>query len=184
MKEIISAVYKIVNEVTGDFYIGSSRNVMKRWAAHKYQSVWKHYPNNPLYQDMQKYGLDKFRFQILVPVMPEYLTQVEQEFIDMLNPTYNQMNAKGLNVERYKKSNRKYFQSEKGKKTLKKYFQSEKCKETKRKYNSQLCDYNGETLTLITLAMRFQKMKIPHATLEAKKYLITTTQKQTETENK
>ena len=196
MKEIISAVYKIVNTVTGDFYIGSSRNVKRRWAQHKYPSVWKKHPNNPMYKDMQKYGVDKFRLQILAPVMPEYLTQVEQEFIEMLNPTYNNNNAKGWDTERYKEAhrkairkyqqsekgkeaNKKYFQSEKGKETLKKYFQSEKYRKTKRKYHSQLCEYNGETLTLITLAMRFQRMKIPHATLEAKKYLITT-QKQIE----
>ena len=84
MKEIISAVYKIVNEVTGDFYVGSSRNVYSRWAAHKYPSTWKQHPNSLMYQDMQKYGVENFRFQILVPVMPEYLKQVEQEYIEML----------------------------------------------------------------------------------------------------
>ena len=223
MKEIISAVYKIMNEVTGDFYIGSSRNVYRRWAEHKYPSTWKNKPNNPMYQDMQKYGVDKFRFQILVPVMPEYLKQVEQEYIEMLKPTYNNNNAKGWDTERYKEyirkynqsekrkeSIRKYNQSEKGKETIRKYQQSEKYKESIRKYNqsekgkesirkynqsekrkeyirkyySQLCEYNGETLTLSALRSRFQKMKIPHATQEAKKYLITTTQKQTETDNK
>ena len=165
MKEIISAVYKIMNIVTGDFYVGSSRNVMKRWTEHKYPSTWKRYPNKPLYQDMQKYGVENFRFQLLCSVMPEYLTQVEQEYIEMLNPTYNSNNAKGWDTERYRK-----------------YYQSEKRKEYIRKYNSQLCEYNGETLTLNALICRFQRMKIPHATLEAKKYLITTTQKQTETE--
>ena len=82
--EKISAVYKIVNTVTGDSYIGSSRN------------------------------------------------------------------AKGLDVE--------------------------KRKEVQKKYDSQLCSYNGETLTLSALSRRFQRMKIPHATTEAKKYLINTTQ--------
>ena len=62
--EKISAVYKIVNMVTGDFYVGSSKNVKKRWASHKWPSNWKLYPNNPLYQDMQKYGVDKFDFQL------------------------------------------------------------------------------------------------------------------------
>lgn len=198
--EKISAVYKIVNEVTGDFYIGSSRNVKRRWAEHKCPSTWKQHPNNPMYKDIQKYGVDRFRFQILVPIIPEYLTKVEQEFIEMLNPTYNNNNAKGLNVERYKESQKKFFQSEKGKEALKKYHQSEKGKkarrkairkyqqsekgkEASRKYYSQLCEYNGETLTLSVLMCRFQRMKIPHATLEAKKYLITTTQKQNETEN-
>lgn len=58
----ISAVYKIVNTVTKDFYIGSSKNVKHRWIEHKSHSVWKKHPNNQLYLDMQKYGVDKFDF--------------------------------------------------------------------------------------------------------------------------
>lgn len=42
--EKISAVYKIVNEVTGDSYIGSSRNVKRRWKDHKCPSTWKLHP--------------------------------------------------------------------------------------------------------------------------------------------
>lgn len=187
--EKISAVYKIVNTVTGDFYVGSSRNVKRRWAAHKCKSTWNELPNNKLYQDFQKYGLDKFRFQILAPVMPEYLTQVEQEFIDFLHPTYNKQNAKGLNVERLKENRkrcmRKYRQTEKGKeinrkqarKDMKKYQQTEKGKETQRKaanrYLRQICYYNGETLFLSTLAARFRYAGIPHPYVEAKKYLLT-----------
>ena len=185
MKEIISAVYKIVNTVTGDFYIGSSRNVKRRWAQHKCPSVWKKHPNNPMYKDMQKYGVESFSFQILVPVLPEYLTQVEQEFIEMLNPTYNNNNAKGWDTEQYKETNRKYKQSEKGKKAIRKanrkYQQSEKGRKAIRKYYNQLCEYNGETLTLKALICRFQRAGIEYATLEAKKYLVITTQKQNET---
>lgn len=92
--EKISAVYKIVNTVTDDFYVGSSKNVFRRWADHKCPSMWKQLPNSQLYRDMQKYGVDKFRFRILAPVMEEYLKQVEQEFIDMLKPTYNDRRAK------------------------------------------------------------------------------------------
>ena len=170
-KEKISAVYKIVNEVTGDFYVGSSKDVKRRWTEHKSPSEWKRKSNNPMYKDMQKYGVDKFRFQILVPVMPEYLKQVEQELIQMLHPSYNNYNAKGWDVERQKEAKKKYQQSEKGKETTKKYQQTEKGKETRKKYDNQLCSYNGETLTLSTLRMRFQNAGIPHATLEAKKYL-------------
>lgn len=179
MEKKISAVYKIVNEVTGDSYIGSSNDVKRRWITHKKPSVWKKYPNNPMYQDMQKYGVDKFKFQILCPVMEEYLKQVEQECIEMLKPTYNNYNAKGLDVERQKETIKKYEQSEKRKeakkKAAKKYEQSEKGKETKKKYqkkyHNQLCSYNGETLTLNALKMRFRRAGIPHPTLEAKKYI-------------
>ena len=187
--EKISAVYKIVNTVTKDFYIGSRKNVMSRWAYHRCLSVWKTHPNRPMYQDMQKYGVDMFRFQILAPVMPEYLKQVEQEFIDMLHPTYNNNRAKGYDVERYKEYNKEYSHSEKGKETQKRYRQSEEYKSCIRKYSqsdkgkkthkkaanryfNQLCEYNGETLKLITLVMRFRRAGIKHPTLEAKKYLL------------
>lgn len=169
--EKISAVYKIVNTVNGDFYVGSSKNVFKRWAEHKCPSKWKENPNSPLYQDMQRYGLDKFRFQILAPVMPEYLTQVEQEFIDMLKPTYNNNRAKGQDIERYKeaqrKATKKYFQSEKGKEVLK-----EINRKAVKKYYSRLCLYNDETLRLDTLVSRFRKLRIEHPLAEAKKYLL------------
>lgn len=168
--EKISAVYKIVNTVTGDFYVGSSKDVNKRWASHTSPSHWNQQPNKLLYQDMQKYGVDKFRFQILAPVMPEYLKQVEQEFIEMLHPTYN-INSAKVDVERKKEYQKGY---------MKRYRQTDKGKEMNRKqarkdmqkYHNQLCSYNGETLTLNTLSARFRKAGIEHPTVEAKKYLI------------
>lgn len=187
MEKIIT-VYKIVNEVTGDFYIGSSKDVMRRFREHKQPLVWKKQSNNPMYQDMRKYGVDKFRFQILVPVMPEYLKQVEQELIDMLKPTYNKYNAKGENVERKKETRKKYNKTyykkyrntDKGKETrkkcTKKYLQSEKGKESLRKsnakYANKLCSYNGETLTLCALSSRLRKSGVEHPYIEAKKHLI------------
>lgn len=184
MKEKISAVYKISNKITGDFYIGSSKNIECRWANHKSPSTWKTKPNSKLYQDMQKYGLDNFMFSILAPVEEEYLRQVEQEFIDMLKPAYNNIRVIGLDIERQKDKYRRYEQSEKRKvykKTYNKAYhkahqQTEKYKARHRKatkkYYSRLCSYNGETLTLHALTNRFQKAGVPHATLEAKKYLL------------
>lgn len=167
----ISAVYQVINTVTGERYVGSSRNVMKRWADHKCPSTWKECPNSPLYHDFQKYGVDKFSFQILAPVMPEHLKQVEQEFIEMIHPSYNNYRANGWDVERIKEYNREYNQSEKRKESRRKWRQSEKGKEHRRKYLNQLCRYNGEELTLNTLSQRFQKAGIEHPTIEAKKYL-------------
>jgi len=169
----ISAVYKIVNTVTGDSYVGSSKDAMRRWKQHKRSSLWKYLPNSSLYRDMQKYGIENFRFQILAPVEPEYLTQVEQEFIDLLHPTYNNKNAKGKDVERRKETVRKWEHSEKGKECR----QSNKYKviyrKASKKYYSRLCFYNGETLTFSALKHRFQRAGIPHPNVEAKKYLLT-----------
>ena len=159
----ISGVYKITNTVTGDFYIGSSKDVKQRLAVHKCPSTWKRFPNKQLYKDMKNYGTDNFVFEILEEVEPEELKELEQQFIETLKPTYNQMNAKGLNIERCKEYMKEYFQSDKGKKSHRK---------ASNKYNNQLCFYNGETLTLHVLRCRFLSQGISNPTQEAKKYLL------------
>ena len=170
--EKISGIYKITNTVTGDFYIGSSKNVKKRWASHKWPSVWNKCPNNQLYQDMRKYGTDKFDFQILEVVEPEELKVTEQKFIETLKPTYNSIRANGWDIERYKESQKEYQKTEKRKESQKKYQKTEKYKEYKKEYQNQLCYYNGETLTLCALRKRFERQGIEHSTIEAKKYLL------------
>ena len=142
----ISAVYKITNTITNDFYIGSSNDVKRRWKEHKKPSTCKRFPNNQLYQDMRKYGKDKFEFEILEEVEESKLKETEQQFIETLKPTYNNRNANGWDFDEYKKANNKYY--------------------------SQLCFYNGETMTLNALRMRFKRQGIPHPTIEAKKYLL------------
>ena len=159
----ICGIYKITNTATGDFYIGSSKNVKKRWAEHKYLSIWKKYPNKQLYKDMIKYGVDKFVFEILEVVEENKLKEIEQQFIETLKPTYNSCNAKGLNIERCKKSLKEYQKSDKGKESRRKAVN---------KYKNQLCIYNEETLTLNALQKRFMRKGISNPTQEAKKYLI------------
>ena len=195
--EKISGIYKITNTATGDFYIGSSKDVKLRWTVHKCKSKWNECPNSPLYQDMQKYGVDKFAFEVLEVVEEGKLKDAEQQFIETLKPTYNRCNAKGLNIERRKKTkkeyNKEYEKTEKRKKARKEYQkeyhktdkfkeyqkeyqQSDKYKkyqkEFYKEYNNQLCIYNGETLTLAALSKRFQRAGIPHPQIEAKKYLL------------
>ena len=157
--EKISGVYKITNTVTGDFYIGSSKDVKHRWACHKCQSRWKEYPNNPLYLDMQKYGVEKFDFQILEEVESKKLKETEQQLIETLKPTYNNRRANGLDVDRQKEYKKEYQKSDKYKKR-------------QNKYQNQLCLYNGEVLTLNALAMRFYRAGIENPSTEAKKYLV------------
>ena len=206
----ISAVYKITNAITGDFYIGSSKDVKQRWACHKCQSTWNECPSNPMYIDMKEYGTNKFVFEILEEAEIGQLKEKEQQFIELLKPTYNNRNADGLNVERKKEYNKeyqkeyrktdeykeykkeygkndeykeykkeyqkKYQKTDKFKEYQKEYYKSDKGKESQRKasnkYNNQLCNFNGETLTLCALSKRFRRASISHPTIEAKKYLI------------
>ena len=147
MTKKIIGVYKITNTVTGDFYIGSSKNVKQRWIEHKCPSKWNEQPNNPLYLDMKKYGVDKFVFEILAEAEAESLKEKEQQFIETLKPTYNSNRANGLDVERKKEYIKEYY--------------------------SQFCCYNGETITLGALKMRFRRAGVEHPVKEAKKYILT-----------
>ena len=150
MAEKIIGVYKITNTITGDFYIGSSKNVKRRWAVHKCQSTWKRCPNNQMYLDMKKYGVEKFDFQILEEVEIECLKETEQQVIETLKPTYNSNNANGCDFERRKEYKKEY----------------------NKEYNNQLCSYNGENLTLNALRIRFQRAGVEHSSIEAKEYLV------------
>ena len=159
----ISGIYKITNTVTNDFYIGSSKNVKRRWRSHKWKSTWNKCPSNPMYLDMCKYGVDKFDFQILAEVEEDSLKEIEQQFIETLKPTYNDTRAKGRDFERYKENKKEYSKSEKGKESHKK---------AQNKYDNQLCFYNGQTLTLCALKARLRRQGISNSITEAKKYLI------------
>lgn len=175
MSKIIG-VYKITNTITGDFYIGSSKDVKRRWAAHKWPSVWKRFSNNPMYNDMEQLGVDKFIFEILEVVEAGKLKEAEQRFIEKLQPVYNSNMADGWDVERYKETRKEYGKeyrkTDKYKKYRKEYEKSDKRKKYNKEHQNQLCSYNGETLTLNALSIRFMRKGIPHPTLEAKKYLI------------
>ena len=168
MAEKICGIYKITNTITGDFYIGSSKDVKSRWAVHKCQSTWNKHPNNPMYLDIKNYGVDKFDFQVIEEVEIDSLKETEQQFIELLKPTYNSNNAKGLDVERLKKYKKEYRKSDK----CKEYEKSDKRKESKKKHDNQLCSYNGEIITRATLAKRFYRAGIKHPVVEANKYLV------------
>lgn len=134
MAEIICGIYRIINTITGDFYIGSSKDVKRRWAAHKCPSTWNRCPNNPMYLDFQKYGLGNFDFQILAEVEIEQLKKMEQQFIELLKPTYNDRNANGRDAKRYKEYNKEYQKEYRKTDKYKEYEKSDKRKESKRTY--------------------------------------------------
>ena len=72
-----------------------------------------------------------------------------------------QRNYKRLHNDKYKEYRKEYY---------KEYYKT--YKDELKKYQSQMCCYNGETLKLYTLVMRFKRQGIEHPTLEAKKYIV------------
>lgn len=159
----ISGVYSITNNVTGELYIGSSKNIKQRWYNHKCCSSWKKQPNFKLYKDMAQYGLGNFIFEVLEETSS--IREREQYWIDKLKPSYNGRYAKGLNTDRRKQTTRRYY---------KEWYKANKDEHLAKNkvYYSRLCSYENETFTLMGLTSRFSRQGIPHAWTEAKKYLI------------
>lgn len=170
----ISGIYKITNKITNNCYIGSSKNIKKRWSNHKSSYTWKQHPSVRLYQAFQSYGLDNFEFEIIEET--DNLREREQYFIDLLKPAYNMAYAKGADKERRNERQRKYNTLDNRKAYTKDYWQkrakSDKYKNCKRDiYRNKFC-FENEILTLGALIARFRKNGIVHPTTEAKKYLI------------
>lgn len=88
-KNSASGIYKILNTVTGDFYIGSSKDVRFRWMRHQWHLNRGDHHNPHLQNAWSKYGSDVFTFEVLVEVMPEQLVEMEQEYLDQCLPAYN-----------------------------------------------------------------------------------------------
>jgi group I intron endonuclease len=62
----ICGIYKITNKQTGDIYIGQSVNIADRWKQHiKCGLGIDASVTNKLYNNMQKYGVWNFTFEIL-----------------------------------------------------------------------------------------------------------------------
>lgn len=80
-------IYKITNNITGNFYIGSSNDIERRWKEHKTPSQKN--KNKLLFEEFKKYGLKNFDFSILEICNVEDLFKKEEYYIALLKPTYN-----------------------------------------------------------------------------------------------
>ena len=193
IKNKISGVYKITNKLTGDFYIGSSKNIKQRWYRHKCSSSWKRLPNSKLYKAMAEFGLDIFLFNIIEET--DNLREREQYWIDQLKPSYNDYRANGIDIERqietsrrctkewykihrdeelvyYKEWHQTHREELSAKNKAWRQAHRDELLAKKRADCNRLCFYEGETITLNALTSRFRHQGISHARIEAKKYLV------------
>jgi group I intron endonuclease len=82
MKRIIG-VYKIVNKINGNWYVGSSRNIVGRWKRHKKGLNDNKHPNKHLLSAWNKYGEQSFIFEIIKEVQTDTeAVELEQHIID------------------------------------------------------------------------------------------------------
>lgn len=80
-------IYKITNLENNKCYIGLSNNIEKRWKEHisnAYNCDDINF-NNPLYQDIKKYKVDSFIFEILEECEQNLLSEKEKYYIEKYN---------------------------------------------------------------------------------------------------
>ena len=90
-----SKIYKIINTVNDDLYVGSTvQKLSMRFAEHR-RSI-RRYPNIKLYKEMAELGIEHFKIILLEPFAcnsKEELIAREQYHTDLLKPSLNSNKA-------------------------------------------------------------------------------------------
>ena len=84
-----SGIYKILNTRNNNFYIGSSKELKKRWSQHRSSLKHNTHINIILQRSWNKYGKDSFFFEIIEECDENTLLEREQFYLDTLSPYYN-----------------------------------------------------------------------------------------------
>lgn len=90
----MTGVYKFTNTITGMSYIGQSKNIKKRYSAHKNhynkknKKTGRYEENSFLHQMMRKYGFENFTFEILEECAEDELLDKEIYYISKYNTIY------------------------------------------------------------------------------------------------
>lgn len=77
-----SGIYKITNLITNKIYIGSSKNIRKRWKIHRASLRAGKHHNEHLSSAYKKYGLENFTWEVIEFTNIENLQNREQYWID------------------------------------------------------------------------------------------------------
>lgn len=84
-----SGIYVIINEVTGDCYVGQAQNVRRRWWVHRADLNGNRSKTPILFNAWQKYGEKSFTFHVLTRCPIDDLLAWELYWYLELNPRYN-----------------------------------------------------------------------------------------------
>jgi len=92
-----SGVYLFINNITGDYYVGSSISLSKRMGNHFYHANSNKNTKILLYRAMRKYKLENFSLAILDFCSSDVIicSDLEQKWIDYYKPKYNVLKIAG-----------------------------------------------------------------------------------------
>ena len=100
-----TGVYKITNLVNRKVYIGASKNIERRWRVHKRGLT-------AIAEDLKSFGLDNFKFEVLLECPEDMLCQWERDMIALYDSDDPE---KGYNNKNDKPYSLKVSESMKGK---------------------------------------------------------------------
>lgn len=100
--EQASGVYAITHVESGRAYIGSSKDVIRRWAGHQQSLNLRSHHSSYLQRSWDKYGSASFHFHILEHCQPEDRIAREQFWIDQVQASNKEF---GFNVSRLAHTN-------------------------------------------------------------------------------
>lgn len=79
-------VYKIINTVNEKIYIGSSKDINRRWSEHIRALELNAHINQHLQNAWNKYGRKSFKFEIIEQCDEKHQYEREQYYIDLYKP--------------------------------------------------------------------------------------------------
>ena len=128
-------IYKIVNDINGKIYIGKTSNTIEeRFKEHIQDSKKKRCEKRPLYDAMNKYGIENFRIEQIEEVKnDEVASEREQFWINQLRTYIGFIDCNGYNATLGGDSKRYYDYQE----IANKYMELKNQKETAKFFN---CD--------------------------------------------
>lgn len=96
MIEIKSGIYKIINVINNECYVGSAVNFHRRFGAHRRGLNKNSHANRHLQSAWNKYGENNFKFVIIEEVLEKaLLIKREQFYLDIIKPEYNESPTAG-----------------------------------------------------------------------------------------
>lgn len=81
MEELKTGIYRITCLENGRVYIGQAKNILSRWTEHKSKLNGNYHINNHLQNAWNKYGSDKFIFEVLEFCKYDELNEKEIKYI-------------------------------------------------------------------------------------------------------
>lgn len=78
----VSGIYKITNKVNGKYYVGSSKDIFRRWLDHTSELEREVHHSDYLQRAWNKYKSSNFVFEIIELASEEKLKEIEQVYLN------------------------------------------------------------------------------------------------------